>query len=143
MPKCSCAGSSCSCQVQVGDGLTLTGTGNAAAPYVISLTQTVVSITQSATGTVDLSAVKSGSLVVIALSAPVTGLTLPTVPGTRIDLVFTQVTAGNTVTWGTAIKWPGGVAPVVSATINYSDWFALRALTSTAWVGAIEGQAIR
>jgi hypothetical protein len=143
MPKCSCAGNSCSCQIQVGDGLLLTGTGNAGAPYVLSLAQAVTTLAQSAAGAVDLSAVKSGTLVLLNLSAAVTGFTLPSTPGTRIDLVITQVTAGNTVTWGTAIKWPGGAAPTVSATINYADWFALRALTATAWIGAIEGQAIR
>ena len=143
MPKCSCAGNSCSCAVQVGDGLTITGTGNAGAPFTISLTQTIVTIAQSGAGALDLSAVKTGSIVLVNLSASVTSVVLPSVAGSRIDVVFKQVTASNTVAWGTVVKWPGGTAPVVSTTINYMDWFVLRSLSTTEWIGAIEGQAIR
>lgn len=143
MPRCTCAGSSCSCIVQVGDGLTISGSGNASAPFTISLTQSLIAINQTVAGTVDLSTVQSGSVVFLSLSAAATGFTFPTTPGIRFDLVIKQITASNAVTWGSTIKWPGGTNPTVSATINYTDWFVLRNLGGSTWIGAIEGQAIR
>lgn len=143
MPKCSCAGSSCSCAIQVGDGLNLQGTGNAGSPFVISLASSLVTVNQTATGPLDLSQVKAGSAVLVNLSASVTSLILPSSVGARIDLIFTQVTAPNPITWGSAIKWPGGTLPVLSTTINYTDWFAIRAISATTWIGSTLGLAIR
>ena len=143
MPKCTCAGNSCSCAIQVGDGLSISGTGNSGSPFIISLTQQYIPIDQTVAGTMDLSTAQSGSVVVLNLSAAVTGFIMPNLPGGRFDLVIKQVTASNAVTWGSVIKWPGGTSPTVSTTINYMDWFVLRNVGGTTWIGATEGLAIR
>lgn len=141
MPRCSCAGNSCSCTIQAGTGLTLTGTGNDSAPFVVSLAANYLLLTQATNGPIDLSAVASGVIVELNLSANVTGITLPTAPGTKIEIAAKQVVASRTITWPT-IKWVGGAAPVLSTTINYIDWIVIRRL-GTDWIGAVEGAAIR
>jgi len=143
MPRCSCAGNSCSCAIQVGPGLTLTGTGNSSAPYTVSLASQYLSIPVPSVGALDLSSVPAGAIVEVLLSASANSVILPVLtPGSRIDLFVKQVVAGRTITWPSAVKWPGGTAPVLSSTINYGDWLAIR-LLQTDWIGATEGLAIR
>lgn len=141
MPRCSCAGNSCSCIIQAGSGLVISGTGNNSAPYTVSLAPNYLLITQAVAGTIDLTDVPSGAIVELNLSANVTGVTLPTTPGLKIEIAAKQVIASRTIVWPT-IKWVGGVVPTLSTTINYIDWIVLRRL-GTDWIGAVEGAAIR
>jgi hypothetical protein len=143
MPRCSCAGNSCSCLIQVGDGLVLTGTGNNSAPYTLSLASPYVPIAHGTSGGLDLSAATSGSLIHVTLSANVTGVTLSTIDGQWFDLFLQQGTAGNTIVWPADIRWAGGTDPVLSTTVGWGDWFRLRRLTGTSWIGSIEGVAVR
>lgn len=144
MPRCSCAGNSCSCLIQVGDGLVLTGTGNNSAPYTISLASPYVPVAHGTEGGLDISNASSGALIHVTLTANITGITLPTIDGAQIDLFFEQGTAGNTIVWPAAVRWPGGTDPVLSTTAGWGDWFRLRKIAGAgAWIGAIEGAAIR
>ena len=134
MPKCQCAGNACNCNLVAGDGLTIQGTGNASAPFTISLSSPLITVDVTAPGPIDASAATSGAVVVLNLSANVTSLTLPTTPGTRIDVIIVHTLANTTVTWPT-IKWPGGTPPVQSTTAGRVDWISLR-LYGPAWIGA-------
>lgn len=144
MPRCSCAGNSCSCSVQVGDGLAISGTGSQSNPFIISLASQYIAISHTVAGALDLSSVPSGAVVDLTLSANATSLILPNVPGHNMDLIVRQGAASRTITWPAEVEFPGGVAgPTLSTTLNYRDWITLRQLTSTIWVGALIGAAIR
>lgn len=134
MPKCQCAGNACNCNITAGEGLVVTGTGNASAPFAISLASPYVPVTVAAAGPIDLTNLNSGSVAVLNMSANVTGLTLPTTAGSRIDIILRHVVAGTQVSWPT-IAWPGGTAPVQATAANRYDWISLRNVGG-AWVGA-------
>ena len=136
MPKCQCAGNACNCQIVAGDGVVINGTGNASAPYSISVASQYIPVNVPANGPVDVSTAFTGAVIDLSLSANVTALTLPSVAGTRIDVVIRHVVAGTTVTWPTGILWPGGAAPAQATAANRTDWFTLRR-GATNWIGGI------
>jgi len=45
-------------------------------------------------------------------------------PGSAILLVKQDATGGRTLTWNAVFKWPGGVAPTLSAAANATDVFS-------------------
>lgn len=136
MPKCSCAGSACNCNITVGDGLTVSGTGNANSPFVISLTAQSVPVTVTVAGPVDLSALTSGAVAYLSLSANVTNVTLPTVVGARIDVIVRHVVAGTTITFPSPVIWAGGNEPAEASGAGAVDWYTLR-YVGDFWVGAL------
>jgi hypothetical protein len=136
MPKCSCAGSACNCNITVGDGLVVSGTGNANSPFTISLASQNIPIAQGAAGPVDVSGAQSGSVIYISASANITDLILPTVVGSRLDVIVRHVVANTTVTFPSAIIWAGGGDPTQTATAGRTDWYALR-YVGDFWIGAM------
>jgi hypothetical protein len=136
MPKCSCAGSACSCNIIVGDGLVVSGTGNANAPFTISLASQSVPIVVTAPGPLDISGAQSGSVIYISASANVTGLSLPTIVGARIDVIVRHVVASTTVAFPPEIIWAGGGDPTQTATAGRTDWYTLR-YVGDFWIGAM------
>jgi hypothetical protein len=143
MPRCSCAGNACSCAIQATDGLSISGTGSASNPFVITLNNQYIQVAHTVAGALDLSGMPSGAMVEVLLSANVTSVVLPTGDGYRLDLALKQAVASRTITWPGNIEWPGGTAPVLSTTINYWDWFFIRKLSGTTWLGTTHGAAIR
>lgn len=135
MPKCQCAGNACSCSIVAGDGLIITGTGNASAPYQIGLGAALVTVTVAVASAVDLSNLGSGSVARLDMSANVTGLTLPSTQGARIDIVARHVVGAVTITWPSTVKWAGATPPTQTSTINRYDWFTLRNV-GTDWIGS-------
>ena len=136
MPKCQCAGNACSCAIVAGDGLIITGTGNASAPYQIGLNAALLAVTVAAASPIDLSSMGSGAVARLDMSANVTGLTLPSVQGARIDIVARHVVGAVSITWPSTVKWPNATAPTQTSTINRYDWFTLRNV-GTDWIGAL------
>lgn len=136
MPKCQCAGNACSCSIVAGDGLLVTGTGNASAPYQISLNATLASVTVAAPGPIDISNLGSGAVAVLAMSANVTGLTLPATLGARIDIVAQHVVGAVAITWPASILWEAATPPVQTTTAGRYDWFTFRNVGSNVWLGS-------
>lgn len=136
MARCSCSGSACNCNITVGDGLVISGTGNANAPFQLSLASQSVPLVVAAPGPLDLSAAQSGAVLYLSLSANVTGLTLPTIVGSRLDIVVSHVVASTTVAFPSEIRWAGGGDPTQTATAGRVDWYALR-YVGDFWVGAL------
>jgi hypothetical protein len=136
MPKCSCAGSACSCNITVGDGLVVSGTGNANSPFTISLASQSIPIDVAASGPIDVSGAQSGTVIYISASANVTGLTLPTTVGSRLDVIVRHVVANTTVAFPPAIIWAGGGDPTQTATAGRTDWYTLR-YVGDFWIGAM------
>lgn len=136
MPKCQCAGNACSCAIVAGDGLIITGTGNASAPYQIGLAAPLANISVAAASPIDISNLSSGAVAVLAMSANVTGLTLPSTLGTRIDIVAQHVVGAVSITWPSSVKWTNATPPTQTSTINRYDWFTLRLVASGVWLGS-------
>lgn len=64
--------------------------------------------------------------------------------GCSVTVILVQdAGAGNTVTWPVAVKWAGGVAPVITATANAVDVITLlTADNGTTWYGFRAGAAM-
>lgn len=93
-------------------------------------TRTTPSIS-SGTLTLDCSA---GNVFAVSLNANIATLTFTNVPasGTAFGLTLALTADGTarTVTWGAAVKWPGGTAPTLTSTNGKVDVFVL-----TTWDG--------
>ena len=104
-------------------------------------TQTAPAIS-AGTLTLDCAA---GNVFAIALNANITTLAFSTVPasGTAYGctLEFTADGTQRTITWGAAVKWPGGTAPTMTATNGKVDRVVLTTRDGgTTWYAASAGQ---
>ena len=143
MPRCSCAGNSCGCLIQGGDGVSISGTGNNSAPYTISLTTQYQQINHAVAGPLDLTPIRSGTLLEVALGANVTDIQFAGGLGTSYEVLFRQnVSGGATVAWPSIIEWPGGADPVLSTTLYWAELISFRKLAGS-WLGVVLGAAIR
>ena len=92
--------------------------------------------------TLDCSA---GNVFAVALNANITTLSFTNVPTTgtayALTLSFTADGTARTVTWGAAVKWPGGTAPTLTSTSGKVDTFILTTWDAgTTWYAFIGGQ---
>lgn len=104
-------------------------------------TRTTPSIS-SGTLTLDCSA---GNVFAVSLNANITTLTFTNVPasGTAFGLTLALTADGTarTVTWGAAVKWPGGTAPTLTSTNGKVDVFVLTTWDGgTNWYAVVGGQ---
>jgi hypothetical protein len=136
MARCSCAGSSCNCTVQAADGLAIKGTGNNADPYIITFDTTTLDQDLVFAGPIDLSGAVFGSIGTIGLAEDADDVILPVTSHGHVQLLIRQDGTGNTVTWPSNVKWPGGAAPVLSTTPGNIDWIDLRQVGDV-WVGRL------
>jgi hypothetical protein len=70
--------------------------------------------------------VANGNVQTITLSANLAvSFTQPSSTTAKVMLHITQASSGGpyTVTW-TSVKWPGGIAPVMSSAASASDWYS-------------------
>ena len=76
----------------------------------------------------------------IVLTAACT-FTFPTLAaGKSFTLVLVQdATGGRTAVWPASVLWPGGVVPVLTATVNKRDVFTFVAVDATNWLGFTAG----
>lgn len=113
-------------------GLTVTGAKE---------TKTAPSIS-SGTLTLDCSA---GNVFAVSLNANITTLSFSNVPSTGtaygLTLALTADGTARTVTWGSAVKWPGGTAPTLTSTNAKVDTFVLTTWDGgTTWYAFTGGQ---
>lgn len=104
-------------------------------------TRTTPSIS-SGTLTLDCTA---GNVFAVSLNANITTLTFTNVPasGTAFGLTLALTADGTarTVTWGAAVKWPGGTAPTLTSTNGKVDVFVLTTWDGgTTWYAVVGGQ---
>ena len=104
-------------------------------------TKTAPSIS-AGTLTIDCSA---GTVFAVSLNANITTLSFTNVPATGtafgLTLLFTADGTQRTITWGAAVKWPGGTGPTMTATSGKVDTMVL--LThdgGTTWYAYNAGQ---
>jgi hypothetical protein len=129
-------GSSCNCTVQAAGGLIISGTGAASDPFVISVDRTRADQDFVVAGPINFSEAGPDAFGVIGLSADASEVVLPSNENGHLQLLIRQDGTGNTVTWPAEVKWPGGVAPVLSTTTGNSDWIDLRRVGDY-WVGRL------
>lgn len=98
-------------------------------------------IAASGAATIDLSI---GSVFATTLTGNITSMTITNEPasGVAASFVLKVVNDGSsTITWDTAIDWPGGTAPTLSGTNGDVDWFSFITHDGgTTWFGNIVGQ---
>lgn len=104
-------------------------------------TRTTPSIS-GGTLTLDCSA---GNVFAVSLNANITTLSFTNVPaaGTAYGLTLALTADGTarTVTWGSAVKWPGGTAPTLTSTNGKVDVFVLSTWDGgTTWYAVVGGQ---
>lgn len=104
-----------------------------------------VNIVAASGATQTLPDVTTATMHNITLTANTT-VTLPAPgAGKSFTVRLTQdATGGRTVAWATpsgAIRWPGGTAPVITATANAVDVVSFACIDGTNWLGFIAGQA--
>lgn len=139
MPGCNCPGQSCSCAIQAGPGVNVTGTGSAAAPFIIGLDARAVVIEQAAAGALDLTPYAGVPVITVNMSASITDMTLPDLPGTEVELFLMLTQAGSTVAWPSGVRWVDGVAPVAASAVGKARWVRLRQ-TAGFWAGEEVGE---
>lgn len=124
---------------ETGSGSLVFGTS----PTITGVRETKTAPTISTnTLTLDCSA---GNIFAVSLNANITTLTFTNVPTTgtayALTLSFTADGTARTVTWGTAVKWPGGTAPTLTSTLNKVDTFILTTWDGgTTWYAFTGGQ---
>lgn len=98
-------------------------------------------VVQSPSGTITFD-LTTGNSFYHLLTANITTMNLnnPPLSGTlgQINIILQQDSAGGgyTVTWDTAVKWPGGTAPTMTATNNALDQVTLTTIDGgTTWFG--------
>jgi hypothetical protein len=112
-------------------------------PYLKNYAEVVTAPTISGgTLTLDL---ENGNIFDVALNAAITTLTISNPPATgragSFTLIFTADGTPRAVTWGGAIKWPGGTAPTLTSTNAKKDVFVFQTVDGgTSWLGIIAGQ---
>lgn len=104
-------------------------------------TKTAPSIS-SGTLTLDCSA---GNVFAVSLNANITTLSFSNVPSTGtaygLTLALTADGTARTVTWGSAVKWPGGTAPTLTSTNGKVDNVVLYTHDGgTTWYAFTAGQ---
>jgi len=121
------------------------GAGGAGVNGVIafnkSYTEERVAVTSSASTTLNCS---NGNIFAINLTTSISTLTLSNVPSSgrvyNMTLIITQG-GTRTITWPGAVKWPGGVAPTLTATAAKVDILTLVTDDGgTNWYGLVAGQ---
>jgi hypothetical protein len=104
-------------------------------------TKTAPSIS-SGTLTLDCS---TGNVFAVSLNANITTLSFTNVPSTGtaygLTLALTADGTARTVTWGSAVKWPGGTAPTLTSTSGKVDTVVLYTHDGgTTWYAFTAGQ---
>lgn len=104
-------------------------------------TKTAPSIS-SGTLALDCSA---GNVFAVSLNANITTLSFSNVPSTGtaygLTLALTADGTARTITWGSAVKWPGGTAPTLTSTNGKVDTFILYTHDGgTTWYAFTGGQ---
>lgn len=126
------------------DYVTPTGTGTLSGKTITGVKETKTAPSISAgTLTLDCSA---GNIFAVSLNANITTLSFTNVPATGtaygLTLALTANGTAYTVTWGSAVKWPGGTAPTLTSTSGKVDTFVLTTWDGgTTWYAFIGGQA--
>lgn len=110
---------------------------------VVSLQEIKTAPTISA-GTLTLNCA-TGNVFAVALNANITTLSFTNVPASGnaygLTLAFTADGTARTITWGGAVKWPGGTAPTLTSTNGKVDVFVLTTWDGgTTWYGFTAGQ---
>lgn len=118
------------------------GTAGAITATGLKETKTAPAIS-SGTLTLDCSA---GNVFAVSLNANITTLSFTNVPasGTAYGLTLSLTADGTarTVTWGSAVKWPGGTAPTLTSTSTKVDTFVLTTWDGgTTWYAFTAGQS--
>ena len=123
--------------------VTTTGTQTLTNKTLTSAKETRTAPTISAgTLTLDLS---GSSIFDVSLNAAITTFTIsnPAASGTAHGFVLTFTADGTAraVTWGAAIKWPGGTAPTLTSTNGKKDVIAMFSTDGgTSWNAVTVGQ---
>jgi hypothetical protein len=126
-----------------GGDVTLTGTQTLtnktieAGTFTNGYTEETVTANTSTAYTIDLT---NGTVQILTLTGNCT-FTFPTATaGKSFTLLLKQDGTGSrTVTWPSAVKWPGGTAPTVTATASKMDKYVFVA-DGTNWIGSNAGQ---
>lgn len=126
------AGAAAPTWVSTVSGLTVTG---------LKETKTAPAIS-SGTLTLDCSV---GNVFAVSLNANITTLSFTNVPATGtafgLTLMLTADGTARTITWGSAVKWPGGTAPTLTSTNAKVDVFVLVTHNGgTTWYAFTSGQ---
>lgn len=87
----------------------------------------------------------TGNVFAVSLNANITTLSFSNVPSSgtayALTLSFTADGTARTVTWGSAVKWPGGTAPTLTSTNAKVDTFVLTTWDGgTTWYAFTAGQ---
>jgi hypothetical protein len=105
--------------------------------------ETVTSPTISS-GTLTLN-LENGNVFTVSLNAAITTFSVTNPPASgragSFTLILTADGTARAVTWGDAVKWPGGVAPTLTSANNKVD--VLTFITTdagTTWRGFVSGQ---
>jgi hypothetical protein len=93
------------------------------------------------TGTAYTINTANGTLQILTLTGNCT-FTFPTaIAGESFTLLLRQDgTGGRTVTWPSAVRWPGGTAPTITSTASQTDKYIFTS-DGTRWYGSNAGQA--
>lgn len=96
------------------------------------------------TGTLTLDC-STGNVFAVSLNANITTLSFSNVPSTGtaygLTLALTADGTARTITWGSAVKWPGGTAPTMTSTSGKVDTFVLTTWDGgTTWYAFTGGQ---
>jgi hypothetical protein len=107
--------------------------------YAETLTAPTIS---SGTLTLDLEA---GNVFDVALNAAITTLTISNPPASgragSFTLILTADGTARAVTWGAAVKWPGGVAPTLTSTNGKKDIVVMTTVDAGSnWFAIVAGQ---
>lgn len=118
------------------DTQTLSGKTMVAPVINDGYTEETVTANTGTTYTIDLA---NGSVQILTLTGNCT-LTFPTATaGRSFTLLLKQdATGSRTATWPSSVKWPGSVAPVITATASKADLFAFTA-DGTNWISRRAG----
>jgi hypothetical protein len=129
----------------------ITGSGSvvlSTSPTVTTGTYTGLNETQTSPsisgGTLTLNCAV-GNVFAVALNASVTTLSFTNVPASgkayALTLSLTANGTAYTITWGAAVKWPGGTAPTLTSTNGKVDTFVLYTYDGgTTWYAFTAGQ---
>lgn len=116
---------------------TLTNKTVEAGTFTNGYTEEVVTANTGTSYTINLA---NGSVQVLTLTGNCT-FTFPTATAGRSFFLLLKQdgTGGRTVTWPSAVKWPGGTAPTITSTASRLDKYVFTA-DGTNWYGSVAGQ---
>lgn len=125
---------------------TETGTGslvfsNSATLSSPTINSSLVYGTQTRTSSAGALTIGINPVEIATLTENVT-VTMSSVSGASFYVRLTQdATGGRTVTWPAVVKWPGGVAPIMSSGAGKADlYFFIGNTAAAVWFGAVIGQ---